>query len=146
MRAAAILMTGLVLAAPAMAQQPTAAPAPAASSYPEWNKLTQEQRQALIDPIRSRWNDNPDMRAEMLKRAQHWQRMTPEQREAAHRGMQRWENLTPEQRKAMHEQWKAMSPEQRKAWLEANGPKLPPPRSGPAGPRTPPPPRPQEHR
>lgn len=122
MRVAAILMMGLVLAAPAMAQQ--AAPA---TGYPEWNKLTQEQRQALIEPVRARWNDNPEMRDEMFKRAQRWQRMTPEQREAAHRGMQRWENLTPEQRKAMHEQWKAMSPEQRKAWLEANGPKMPPP-------------------
>ncbi len=145
MRAIAILMIGLGLAAPVLAQQP-AAPAPA-TSYPEWNKLTQEQRQALIDPVRARWNDNPDLREEMLKRAQRWQRMTPEQREAAHRGMQRWENLTPEQRKAMHEQWKAMSPEQRKAWLEANGPKLPPPRSGPGGPmKMPPPPRPQDHR
>lgn len=143
MRAAAILMMGL-LAAPAMAQQSASAPA---TSYPEWNKLTQEQRQALIDPIRSRWNDNPDMREEMLKRAQHWQRMTPEQREAAHRGMRRWESLTPEQRKAIHEQWKAMSPEQRKAWLEANGPKMPPtPRSGPGGSKMPPPPRPQDRR
>ena len=142
MRVAAILMMGLVLAAPAMAQQA----APATTSYPEWNKLTPEQRQALVDPIRSRWNDNPDMRGEMLKRAQRWQRMTPEQREAAHRGMQRWESLTPEQRKAMHEQWKAMSPEQRKAWLEANGPKMPSPRSGPGGQRMPPPSRPQDHR
>lgn len=123
MRVAAILMMGLVLAAPAMAEQAASAPA----GYPEWNKLTQEQRQALIDPVRSRWNDNPDMREEMFKRAQRWQRMTPEQREAAHRGMQRWENLTPDQRKAMHEQWKAMSPEQRRAWLEANGPRMPPP-------------------
>lgn len=126
MRAAATFIMSLVLAAPALAQQTAPAPAPT-SSYPEWNKLTPEQRQTLMEPIRSRWNDNPDMREEMFKRAQHWQRMTPEQREAAHRGMRRWESLTPEQRKAMHEQWKAMSPEQRKAWLEANGPKLPPP-------------------
>ncbi|MBS0200534.1 MAG: DUF3106 domain-containing protein [Proteobacteria bacterium] len=132
MRVAAILMTGLVLAAPAMAQQ--AAP-PTATSYPEWDRLTPDQRKALVDPVRARWNENPDMREEMIKRAQHWQRMTPEQREAAHRGIRRWENLTPDQRKAMHEQWKAMSPEQRKAWLDANGPKMPPPR-----------PRPQDHR
>ncbi|MBW8823759.1 MAG: DUF3106 domain-containing protein [Xanthomonadales bacterium] len=123
MRVTAILMTGLVLAAPVLAQQ--TAPAPAATtSYPEWDKLTPDQRKALVDPVRSRWNDNPDMRDEMIKRAQHWQRMTPEQREAAHRGMRRWENLTPEQRKAMHEQWKSMSPEQRKAWLDANVPKM----------------------
>lgn len=143
MRITATLLMGLVLAAPAMAQQ--TAPA---TSYPEWNKLTPEQQQALVDPIRARWNDNPDMRGEMLKRAQRWQRMTPEQREAAHRGMQRWENLTPEQRKAMHEQWKAMSPEQRKAWLEANGSKMPAPRSGPGpgGPKMSPLARPQGHR
>lgn len=122
MRIAVMLMMGLMLAAPAMAWQA----APATGNYPEWNKLTPEQRQSLMEPVRSRWDDNPDMRAEMLKRAQHWQQMTPEQRAAAHRGMRRWDNLTPEQRKAMHEQWKGMSPEQRKAWLEANSPKLPP--------------------
>ncbi|PNS07536.1 DUF3106 domain-containing protein [Solilutibacter silvestris] len=134
MRIAATLMMGLVLAAPAMAQQ-AAAPPPTTASYPEWEKLTPEQRQSLVGPVRSRWNDNPDMRDEMLKRAQHWQRMSPEQRQSAQRGMKRWENLTPEQRKAMHEQWKAMSPEQRKAWLDANGPKTPSNASSPAGPK-----------
>lgn len=123
MRVVTILMVAM-LAAPAMAQQAATVPAPSpASSYPDWDKLTPEQRQALLAPVRSRWNDNPDLREQMLKRAQHWQRMTPEQRQAAQRGIKRWENLTPEQRQAMHEQWKAMSPEQRRAWIEANGPK-----------------------
>lgn len=132
MRIAALLVaTGLLVAAvPVMAQK--ANPPSPAASYPEWNKLTNDQRQALIEPLRARWNDNPDMRDEMFKRAQRWQRMTPEQRDAAHRGMRRWEGLTPEQRKAMHDQWKSMSREQRRAWLEANRPKMPPPR--PAGP------------
>lgn len=141
MRIATILLLG-VLAVPTMAQE--AAPAPS-SSYPEWDKLTGEQRQALLAPIRARWNDNPDMREEMLKRAQHWQQMTPEQRQAAQRGIRRWENLTPEQRKAMHEQWRAMSPEQRRAWIEVHGPKPPPGAPGTEGPRMrplPPPPKP----
>lgn len=129
--ATTLLMLGM-LAAPAMAQQ--TAPAPS-SSYPEWDKLTPEQRQALLAPIRSRWNDNPDMREQMLKRAQHWQQMTPEQRQAAQRGIRRWESLTPEQRQAMHEQWKSMSPEQRRAWIEANGPKPGPGGHGMDGPR-----------
>lgn len=138
MRVAALMVAGLLAAAPALAQKAAPAPAPtAAPSYPEWNKLTPEQRQALIEPLRTRWNDNPDLRDDMFKRAQRWQRMTPEQREAAHRGLRRWESLTPDQRKAMHDQWKAMSPEQRRAWIEANGPKMPPP---------PPPPKPQIRR
>ena len=133
MRIAALLITtGLLVAAvPAWAQK--SASTPPSASYPEWNKLTNEQRQALIEPLRMRWNDNPDMRDEMFRRAQRWQRMSPQQRDAAHRGMQRWESLTPEQRKAMHDQWKSMSPEQRRAWLEANPPKMPPPPK-PAGP------------
>ena len=132
MRMTALLAaTGLlVLALPLHAQN---APAPAPASYPEWSKLTSDQRQALIEPLRARWNANPDMRDQMFKHAQRWQRMSAEQREAANRGMRRWEGLTPEQRKAMHEQWKTMSPEQRKAWLEASHP-APPPAAKPAAP------------
>ena len=36
---------------------------PAATQYPEWGQLTPAQREALVAPLRERWNSNPDERA-----------------------------------------------------------------------------------
>ncbi|KAF1708798.1 hypothetical protein CSC70_11850 [Pseudoxanthomonas kalamensis DSM 18571] len=114
-------------------------------ALPEWDKLTAQQREQLIAPIRERWDSEPEQRTRMLEHAQRWQRMTPEQREKAHRGMRRFEKMSPEQRrearalfekmqgmgaeqrKQLVTEWKAMTPEQRRAWVERNPPRDPPP-------------------
>ena len=127
---------GLCLAASTVFAQ--AAPAP----LPEWDKLDAQQREALIAPLRSRWDSSPDERARMLDHARRWKAMTPEQRRMARKGLHRFENMSPEQRQnaralftrmrdmspeqrqQLREQWKSMSPEQRKAWMEKNAPRL----------------------
>ena len=129
-----VLALGLLFAGShALAQR---APAP----LPTWDKLTPQQREALIAPVRDRWNREPEDRARMLERAQRWQAMTPEQRAQARHGQKRFEgmnpeqrrqaralyghmkSLTPEQRDALREQWKKMTPEQREAWMRDNAP------------------------
>jgi hypothetical protein len=134
------LSLGLLLFGQAMAQS-------AATPLPEWDKLTPQQREILIAPMRDRWNSDADSRAHMYEHAQRWKSMTPEQRQQARRGMRRFEGMdphqrqearaiflqmekmTPEQRKQLQEKLKAMTTEQRRAWMEQNRPKdLPPPR------------------
>lgn len=135
----------LLLAGNALAQS-----APA-QSLPEWDRLTPQQREALIAPVRERWNNDPGDRPRMLEHAQRWRSMTPEQRKQARKGMRRFEGMSPrqreearalfdrmkglppEQRNKLRDEWKAMTPEQRRAWVQKNAPKetrpaLPPPR------------------
>jgi hypothetical protein len=132
----------LLLAGNALAQ--SAAPA---RSLPDWDKLTPQQREALIAPVRERWNNDPGDRPRMLEHAQRWQNMTPEQRKQARKGMRRFEgmnprqreearalfermkDLPPEQRRKLREDWKNMTPEQRRVWIQKNAPKdtRPPP-------------------
>ncbi|MGH8028070.1 MAG: DUF3106 domain-containing protein [Pseudoxanthomonas sp.] len=129
----------LLLAGNALAQS-----APA-QSLPDWDKLTPQQREALIAPVRERWNSDPGDRPRMLEHAQRWKSMTPEQRRQARKGMRRFEGmqphqreearalfeqmkeLPPEQREKLREEWKAMTPEQRRAWVRKNAPKDPRP-------------------
>lgn len=119
----------------ALAQQATPAAAP---SYPEWDKLSQAQRDALIAPLRDRWDANPRERARMFERAQRWQQMAPAQRDRARSGAERWEAMTPEQReqaravfhavrgmdkearRAFMDQWQQMSPQQRADWARTH--------------------------
>jgi len=118
--------------APALAQTDDEQPLPA------WEQLSAADRDALIAPIRERWNANPDQRARLMRHAQRWQSMTPEQRRHVRHGMKRWSHLdpeerararvlygemrgmTPEQRKALRARWKAMSPAERDAWVDAH--------------------------
>ena len=93
---------------------------PAAMQYPEWDKLTPAQREALVAPLRERWNSNPDERARMIERAQRWKTMPRDQRDHARHGMQRWEDMSPEQRveaRALFHAMRGMEKEQRKAFL-----------------------------
>ncbi|GGK00469.1 DUF3106 domain-containing protein [Luteimonas terricola] len=134
-RSIAVLLLPLALAfaLPAVAQ-----PADGASPPPAWDQLTQAQRDALIAPVRQRWNDHPEKRAHMLAHAERWQDMDPGQRERARRGAERWRKMDPDKREAMRalyarlrtlpeaeraalrEEWRAMGPEQRRAWSKAN--------------------------
>lgn len=136
----ALLLALLLAAWPSLAQVADATP------LPEWDRLTPAQREALIEPVRQRWNSEPEQRPRMLRHAQRWQSMTPEQRRAAHRGMRRFHGLTPEQRAEarvlfqkmrsldpqqraqLREQWARMTPQQRQRWIKDNTP------AGPAAP------------
>ena len=139
------LLIGLAaLAGPAAAQSEASTTPSDTSSLPTWERLTPEQRERLITPLRDRWNNEPDARARMLAHAQRWQDMTPEERSKARSGMKRWRHMDPEQREQMRAlfarmralppeqratlkaQWRAMTPEQRREWVDAN----PPPREG----------------
>ena len=111
---------------------------PAAVPYPEWDQLTPAQREALVTPLRERWNANPDERARMIERAQRWKTMPRDQRDRARHGMQRWEGMSPEQRgearalfhamramekqqrKAFLAEWRQKTPQQRAEWLKAH--------------------------
>jgi hypothetical protein len=95
-------------------------PATAATQYPEWDQLTQAQRDAIVAPLRERWNSNPAERARMLERAQRWKAMPRDQRDRARHGMQRWEHMSPEQRdeaRALFHAMRGMDKEQRKVFL-----------------------------
>ena len=108
------------------------------TQYTEWDQLSQAQRDAIIAPLRERWNANPGERAKMVERANRWQAMPRDQRDRARHGMQRWEGMTPEQREqaralfhavrgldkdARHdfmEKWRQMTPQQRAEWVKAH--------------------------
>jgi hypothetical protein len=93
---------------------------PADVQYPAWDQLTPAQREALIAPLRERWNSNAGERARMIERAQRWKSMPREQRERARHGMQRWEHMSPEKRgeaRALFHAMRGMAPDERKAFL-----------------------------
>lgn len=123
----------------ALACAPLAAqPGPTRGELPAWEQLDAAQREALIAPVRDRWNAEPDKRTRMLRHAQRWQHMTPEQRRDAHHGMERWQDMSPEhrdearalyrhlralppaERDALRAHWRTMTPEQRRSWLQDN--------------------------
>ena len=143
--AAALLVAGPAFALPAsagMAETPPAAAAARAeaAALPAWDQLSEAQREALLAPLRDRWNENPGKRARMLAHAQRWQEMGPEERARARRGADRWRDMEPEKREAMRAlyarmkelpeaerqalraRWKDMSAEERRAWVQANPP------------------------
>ena len=122
--------------------------APAPPPPPDWDQLSPAERDALIAPLRDKWNSNPEQRARMAERAERWKHMPREQRDHARKGMQRWEKMSPKQRqearalfhvihrldperrKAFLAEWRKMTPQQRDAWLQAHPaprPKQPPP-------------------
>ena len=128
------LATLALLLSPALAF----AQAQPAATLPDWDKLSPAQRDALIAPLRERWNSNPGERARMLERAQRWKAMPEEKRDRARHGMQRWEHMSPEKRdearalfhamrgmeterrKAVLAAWRQMTPQQRADWLQAH--------------------------
>ena len=108
------------------------------TQYPEWDQLSQAQRDAIIAPLRERWNANPGERATMVERANRWQAMPRDQRDRARHGMQRWEHMSPEKRnearalyhamrgmdkerrEAFLSDWRKKSPQQKAEWLKAH--------------------------
>lgn len=136
-RRLSITLALALLALPVFAQQKPAAP----SAPPAWEQLSTADREALIAPLRDRWNNAaPEKRERMLEHARQWRTMTPDERKAAREGMQHWShmdpekrdelralfertrNMDPEQKRALRQQWKTMTPEQRKAWIDSHPP------------------------
>ena len=111
---------------------------PVAPALPEWDTLSAAQREALVAPLRERWNREPGERARMLERAQRWQTMPAGQRERARHGMHRWEGMPQQgraharalfhamrgldevQRTAFLATWRQMTPQQRSDWVAAH--------------------------
>lgn len=141
MKACRHLIILALLLAPAlvMAQDKSSATAaPPTAQLPDWDHLSGDQRDALIAPLRERWNANPDERARLFERAKRWQAMPAAARERAHHGMQRFEKLSPEgrkharalfyamrgmdeaERKDLLGKWHAMTPQQRNDWVTAH--------------------------
>jgi hypothetical protein len=130
LRLSPLLLT--LLLTPAFAAPP--------ASMPTWEQLTPAQRALLVEPLRERWNDDPQARDRLWQRAQRWQQMTPDQRARAHHGFDRWEHMDPEERRtmralfqamrdmtptqrdALRQQWRSMTPEQRRDWVRARTP------------------------
>ena len=120
----------LLLSSAAMAQSDDA--------LPDWDRLTPTQREALVAPVRERWNAEPTQRARMLRNAQRWKAMTPGQRREARQGMHRFRDMSPQRRQEaralfekmralepqeraqLRERWQTMSPEERKQWMQHN--------------------------
>lgn len=121
----ALLLALLALGAtalPASAQRPGRPAAEAAGQpLPEWDQLSPAQREAMIAVLRDRWNANPRSRAEMLRHAERWTELTPEQRRGARHGRDRLEQMTPEERakaRAAYERMRAMPAEERRVLRE----------------------------
>lgn len=140
---AALLACGGVASigmASAQAPPPAARTTQNAPQPPEWDRLSPAQREAIIAVMRERWDSNPRERARMLQHAEHWQRMTPEQRRNAQSGRRLWEQMSPEERKQaraifeqgrklppaeraeLREKLKAMTPDERREWLRTHRP------------------------
>lgn len=102
------------LCAPAAHAQQAAADA---AALPAWDQLPQAQREALVAPLRERWDRNPAERARMLERAARWHALSPEERSRAHRGVKRWEHMDPakrEEMRALFERTRDLPPPQRR--------------------------------
>lgn len=106
----ALLLASMLAAGPAPAEDD-------APPLPAWEQLDQAQRDALVAPLRDRWNRDPDERARMYQRALRWQAMPPEERARAHRGLHRWERMDPAKRaqvRALFERTRGMPRAQRR--------------------------------
>ncbi len=105
-----------------------------AANLPDWDKLTPQQRETLITPLRDRWNDSPDERVRMFEHANRWKSMTPEQRQQARALFAKMRGMNKEQRQQLRNEWSKMTPDQRRDWMEKNAPRrddmppMPPPR------------------
>ena len=142
-----ILAATLLLGLSSALAMPAAAQSPSADTPPAWEQLSETQREALVAPLRQRWNDHPGKRARMLEHAERWQRMDPAERERARRGAERWRQMDPDkrealralyahmrtlpeaQRESLRRECARMTPEQRRAWGQAHP--APPEAAGP---------------
>ncbi len=136
-----LIALALLPAAPALAQTHAPAPPTPGAPLPAWDQLSPAQREAVLAPLRDRWNGaDAGQRQRMLAHGQRWQSMSPEERDKARRGLRRFEHMSPEQREqaralfgqmrqlppaqrdALRDRWSRMTPEERRDWVRDNPP------------------------
>lgn len=158
-------LSGLLLAAflviPAYALDKTK---PVTPKAPSWAELTPQQKQVLGE-LQGQWEQQPDrLRINLIKVANKYPKMKPEEQERVRRRITHWASLTPEQRQAARARYKKIKqqpPEKqkevKKKWetyqqqqgQHPNAVAVPPPASpvparvAPAPPITPPAPSPR---
>lgn len=111
-------LSGLLLAAvlsfPSYALDRATPPIPKA---PSWAELTPQQKQVLGE-LEGQWDQQPDrLRNNLVKVANKYPKMKPEEQERVRRRITHWASLTPEQRqaaRARYKQIKKQPPEKQK--------------------------------
>ena len=79
-----------------------------------WDALSADDRDALVQPLRDRWERaSPEQQQRMLDRARFWASLSPEQKRMARAGVERYRNASPEQRQRMREAWQRRQQERR---------------------------------
>lgn len=72
-----------------------------------WGKLSPLQREAL-SPLSSQWDKLPEpYQADMLKLTNHYERLTPEQKNRLRTRLLDWSRLTPQQRAQARQKYTA---------------------------------------
>lgn len=146
-----VMLAALGLSSAAVLASPSTNPAAAARVGTPWASLSEADRDALMQPLRERWERaTPEQQQRFLERARFWASLSPEQKRLARAGAQRYQQanteqrgrlretwrrfqtLPPAEREAARRTWESLGPAQRRAWLEAGGPGVaPPPASDP---------------
>lgn len=73
---------------------------------PSWQQLSPQQKQVLGE-LESQWAQQPDrLRNNLVKVANKYPKMKPEEQARVRRRITRWASLTPEQRQAARERYK----------------------------------------
>lgn len=79
---------------------------PAAVTAPSWAQLTPQQQQVLGE-LQSQWEQQPaKLRNNLVKVADKYPKMKPEEQERVRRRITHWASLTPEQRQAARKRYK----------------------------------------
>lgn len=102
------LLTALLFAAGAWAQQPQAEPNPAKSARPMWSELSPKQ-QAVLAPLAADWDKlDTTRRKKWVTIANRYPRMKPDEQQRLQSRMQDWANLTPAQRRVARENYQSL--------------------------------------
>jgi type I site-specific restriction-modification system R (restriction) subunit len=99
----ALLLLALFLLPAYAAGKASTKPEPKA---PTWQQLSPPQKQVLGE-LQSQWEQQPDrLRNNLVKVANKYPKMKPQEQERVRRRITRWASLTPEQRQAARERYK----------------------------------------
>src|SRR3546814_18258651 len=98
----AVVLAALMPCAAMAISPPPAETEDTATPMPAWEQLTQEQRDAVLAPLRARWNDNPETRGRMYGHAQRCQAIPSDPRATAHRRKQRWRHMRAAEHNGKH--------------------------------------------
>lgn len=104
----AALVTALLIAAGAGAQQPQSELNPAKSARPMWSELSPKQ-QAVLAPLAADWDKlDTTRRKKWVAIANRYPKMKPDEQQRLQSRMQDWANLTPAQRRVARENYQSL--------------------------------------